>query len=1393
MRTTVPGQLHRGFAAGNRRARLLRQRRRLLAAALAFALVLSVLPVQTLHATAGSDDNDTTITLLLEVVKANISSMSMEGKAIIRDENQNNMVVIVSEDQATGEKLTIQDLVDDITELQVKAAFTEQQKKDNQKWGNVSIKKTIEKIASDRGGEWDSTKGNTYNSGEMGEDYTMGELVIEYVRKEVPDAAKVKNSAIKKVYNDLATDTGDPAARLTGLRSQVLILAGKGGFDGYPNLNYKSVLNNKGKVTFADYTIRNRIPSRTLFIGTYLIHMNALNNVTYRAAMDSVSKDNQQIMYYKSELDGGRWKDILGAGGIDDILPSTDLVDEDELDSLVISCVIGEDGFPKNPVNGADINLFEMTSPYRMNDIPELMPLRIQNGNFALNNNSDRFTDWMLKSFFKWDTPFDRERITESDIHTVLQMPKRNICFFNLRPSNWTWWHRSDADAFITDLQDWQFTATITNNLSYRLKPKVIATDHNVYGFGYWHSRIAAIGHNTLPIISGPIAWQGEREFWNEWGGKWDEFQQIIWDFIEWTGHMYTVEDEVTEKADKQLATLWPTYLSLRRSGNTKDADILMELMGKVDGTRRAEAYYNLVFNEHHNYDMGPTLVYFLDVVKKGKSNIGNNFKYWYGTETYAPVDAIVSSVEEAIPQCQARYNELRANSLSEGKTILSKAEYDWSMDVINNAERGNTSALSSRLADLSVLYNINDGVVENKTREIGMVDSFMGQASTEFATEVHNVAGERYTKAAADPETDKKTLKNYLLDQKALVSEKAVQLQDLITARALRLTTTQGVAFINQRLDWAKSQKSGIKKSDPFGQYAKEGLDEHIKWLEEILKNIQAGSLFPTDEEQEDAKEQLERNLLEALDNNNIEEADKAKEALENAGDTGSGNGTGDDGSGDSSDGSGDGEGVDGTDGGGGTTGGSTGNTGNTRGTGGTTGGETGGDTDGGTGGGGSNPPDPLKEMADEILGQIIEKLDNDDEEGAIGDIEALGELGYPKKVEQVAKAADARGSSPAVTQAIDRARIAADNSALQGRGEALEDNGGGTGGGTGGNTGGGTDGDGAGGDTRSGTGSGGTGGDTGTGTGTGDGRSGDDTGGDGTDADGDDDAFDGDGDDDGFDWNSDDGSNGDEQSAAGTDGNTGAGDNGNTASGSNGNSGAGTGTGNNTGTVRSSDRDRSDRDKDLDDLGTLGRRLTDAEIGRLNDLIESMFGAAFGDLPDDEKIAVIIGLSRYGIDYDNEGVLIYARTLLEEVVSEHNPFVYRKYAGDNSTDYVSLAAIDRARRYTQLRYVRNGNKASLTRFGGKANSFVFTIGGDTVRLVDGKNKKLSAECVQQADSYIRGSATKKYPYIGVEDSLELLGITCQYVPDADYAALATRAIDTRARSFYDRVSEIL
>ena len=63
-----------------------------------------------------------------------------------------------------------------------------------------------------------------------------------------------------------------------------------------------AILNEEELVRYSSYASRNNIPVSTLFIGTYLISMDAITDELYEQAQESASDTDQMNIFYKSEI-----------------------------------------------------------------------------------------------------------------------------------------------------------------------------------------------------------------------------------------------------------------------------------------------------------------------------------------------------------------------------------------------------------------------------------------------------------------------------------------------------------------------------------------------------------------------------------------------------------------------------------------------------------------------------------------------------------------------------------------------------------------------------------------------------------------------------------------------------------------------------------------------------------------------------------------------------------------------------------------------------------------------------------------------------------------------------------------------------------------------------------
>ncbi len=168
---------------------------------------------------------------------------------------------------------------------------------------------------------------------------------------------------------------------------------------------YSAVFDEGQAVSYGTYAASHTIEDSTLFIGTYLIHSQALTEELYQKALDSASESNQMNVYYKSELAGGAWFDITSASGIVDITSQGTVVEESELSGLWVTYYTGSDGITKKAKDDSAVNIFDNPDPYDLYQLPELEPLKIQYDNVYSSESEgvERFYYRHLQAFFQLD------------------------------------------------------------------------------------------------------------------------------------------------------------------------------------------------------------------------------------------------------------------------------------------------------------------------------------------------------------------------------------------------------------------------------------------------------------------------------------------------------------------------------------------------------------------------------------------------------------------------------------------------------------------------------------------------------------------------------------------------------------------------------------------------------------------------------------------------------------------------------------------------------------------------------------------------------------------------------------------------------------------------------
>ena len=645
----------------------------------------------------------------------------------------------------------------------------------------------------------------------------------------------------------------------------------------------------------------------------------AINSTFYRMAVNSMTSDNQQIMYYKSELSGNYWKDISSASGLEYILPSSDNVEEASLSSYYVSIVVGEDGIPRWAKTGNAADIFAITDPYELENLPELRALKLlfDSGTVTSSDSgSKNYIYYRIKEFFKADGNYTRSSEVETGVKYALDVSTRTGIAFYAPDYHKTNYSTASEERWLCYDYWWRFSSTVSRHRSgigisetgglprWRFEEsgagfleslETLATAGSKPRFNFYYSNGSAYypwsgSDQDAKLIRGGVSWKNEvawRSEVNNFGGI-SELRKRLWNFETVFQHFSCVHDDTTDDLDRKLRNMGNIYSDMRSGGTDEDAELSDEILlieEKLDAARRYEAYYNLIENEDQNYIFGPPLNLLYQWVSYGESSVGRNYNIIYYTdEDFTSESSITAAVEQAITECASSMYSYQALARGEGTTILSQTEYKLEENVINNAANG-TSAVRADLVQLVDLENISNNVISHKSRELNLLnDTLLPTADVKFASYVHESAGEAYTKAASDPDTTESTLDEILKDQKADVSAVAAELQRFIKAKAMRISTDDAISFIYERIDWAESLRSGISTAD-FGTYATEALEEHIAWLKLLLQTVKDGGAL-TDEESDWSGiiGNLEKELLDELDNGDLDSAESTERKLADA-----------------------------------------------------------------------------------------------------------------------------------------------------------------------------------------------------------------------------------------------------------------------------------------------------------------------------------------------------------------------------------------------------------------------------------------------------------------------------------------------------------------------------
>ena len=556
----------------------------------------------------------------------------------------------------------------------------------------------------------------------------------------------MRNTAMSKesIKKHMSIHKKRLTAALAAVLAVIVLLAG------IPAIQARAEFDVSTAVRFRNYKQSHTIENSVLFIGTHLIHIQAMTDQLYEKVVQSQSDSDQDVVYYKSELADGTWYDITDAAGLSAITSAGTPVSESELDDLYVAYYTGADGITRSAADDAVVCIYDDPDPYDLLKLPELEIIR------------------QIRS-----QAYNEE---EEGVHKYL--------------------YRSLKSFFASD-----------------------------------------------------------------------------------------VKNETTNNCDKTLKNLQKLYEAYCNAGMDEDAQVISSLMEGVDAARRAEVYAKLCQDGEPQTVSGALGLNFTiqstslltELSKKVSGNYYDEKSDEYDKEPFELDSTLLDAVVTAIGECNTSYASYASKALTESGSTIGKYIYSQMTSLVDMCEESSSISINDEITgivnNIKYAQNIENGIVGNADAELRLLEEeFIPSAADAYTKALQVGASAEYEAAVSANKSD--TAKQAILKSDAVALDVARSaLETMISDYKMRVSASDAINYIYERITWTYDQEDGIPKDD-FAVQAKQSAADHIEWLTDLAKKIVDGDASLMSE-LERLKALLADYLLkqqDALDDNNPE-----------------------------------------------------------------------------------------------------------------------------------------------------------------------------------------------------------------------------------------------------------------------------------------------------------------------------------------------------------------------------------------------------------------------------------------------------------------------------------------------------------------------------------------
>ncbi|MBQ9590458.1 MAG: hypothetical protein IJR29_09765 [Butyrivibrio sp.] len=752
-------------------------------------------------------------------------------------------------------------------------------------------------------------------------------------------------------------------------------------------------------INYQQFAASTNVDNSVLFIGTYIVHKDALNDQIYDKAKNSASESGQSDIYYKSEISDGQWFNIGDIeNGVKGISTQGKPENIETINPLYVTYYVGADGIMKDAKTLASVNPFDVPDPYDLSTLEELSPIRNQ---YTMSQSA---TSISQEDFLSGKGSKDNGHL-RSDVYYYQILS--TFFSLNLRDSQTDW-----CDQKLQSLNNSYIALKAAGQedeakLVYDLMEKIDASRRALI-----FERLSELDENLLNTLE-TLA----------------------------SGSYYTTSGNFKDSSAQSNASSQPKYVveledSLKHNftGTNSASSFILSFLNKLGISSGGSGWWSVLGEA--------------DSEKRKKSEEANkdNDDYWYDEtpedSSFTPDSSILEAIGDSMSKCGDSYTTYVSKALVDSNEILDHVIYDYSNQVI---EQTSGTTVGGPVTYLKYATNIKDNVINDKEGELQLLkSSLIDLAGSKYYSSATNGVNSDYAVL-----TSEGAKSSSLEEQKTDQETDRSTLQFLIDALRQRDTAQNALEYVYERISWSEGLLSNIPEDD-YQKYSTSSVQAHIVWLKEEAQKIidSDESLKSKLDELQEKKEQLQEKRDSALDNNDLAgaaaydakiaavdndiNAELANLSAKNNSGTssGSGQGTGSE-TGDSTGnntgtgtGSGSGSGTgSGTGTGSGNGSGSGSGTGTGSGTGSGSGSGTGSDSGSSSGSGsgtgtgdngsGAGTGDALASLKDNLVDKALAKLADNADADLSGIADALAGLGAEEELDALLKKAEASGAS--------------------------------------------------------------------------------------------------------------------------------------------------------------------------------------------------------------------------------------------------------------------------------------------------------------------------------------------------------------------------------------------